>query len=99
MLRVPSNFHLTLARGVKLTGKQAAARLLADTRRWEVRSAGKGSKGSRWYRWAWLATASPHHHLLIRRHITTGELAFHYCYVPAGQALSLSRVIRAAGLR
>ena len=50
-------------------------------------------------RWAWIATTSPRHHLLIRRHRTTGELAFHYCYVPEGQALSLSRLIRAAGLR
>ena len=49
--------------------------------------------------WAWIATASPRHHLLIRRHRMTGELAFHYCYVPEGQALSLSRLIRAAGLR
>jgi SRSO17 transposase len=99
VLRVPSNFHLTLARGVRLTCKQAATRLLAGTSRWEVRSAGKGSKGQRWYAWAWLATISPRHHLLIRRHRTTGELAFHYCYVPEGQVLSVSRLIRAAGLR
>jgi SRSO17 transposase len=99
VLRVPSNFHLTVARGVRLSCKQAAARLLAGARRWEVRSAGKGSKGNRWYGWAWIATASPRHHLLIRRHRATGELAFHYCYVPEGQALSLSRLIRAAGLR
>jgi DDE superfamily endonuclease len=100
VLRVPSNFHLTLARGVKLSCKQAAARLLlASARGWEVRSAGKGSKGARWYGWAWLATTSPRHYLLIRRHRITGELAFHYCHVPEGQPLSLSRLIRAAGLR
>ena len=29
----------------------------------------------------------------------TGELAFHYCYVPEGQAESKARLIRAAGLR
>jgi SRSO17 transposase len=99
VLRVPSNFHLTVARGVKLSCKQAAARFLAGDRRWEVRSAGKGSKGARWYGWAWLATTSPRHYLLIRRHRATGELAFHYCHVPQGQPLSLSRLIRAAGLR
>jgi SRSO17 transposase len=99
VLRVPSNFHLTAARGVRLTCKQAAARLLASGRSWETRSAGKGSKGARWYAWAWLATASPRHHLLIRRHLATGELAFHYCYVPKGQPASLARLIRAAGLR
>jgi hypothetical protein len=85
VLRVASNFHLTVARGVKLTCKQAAGRLLAGGRHWEVRSAGKGSKGERWYAWALAATASPRHHLLIRRHLKTGELAFHYCYVPEGQ--------------
>jgi SRSO17 transposase len=99
VLRVPSNFHITLVTGVKLTCKQAVARLLNSKQPWEVRSAGKGAKGSRWYAWAWLATASPHHHLLIRRHITSGELAFHYCHVPKGQAWSLSRLVRAAGLR
>src|SRR5450755_2694017 len=99
VLRVPSNFHLTLARGITLTCAQAAGSLLKGTRRWETRSAGKGSKGERWYGWAWLATASPRHHLLVRRHLTTGELAFHYCYVPEGQALTLARLVRAAGLR
>ncbi len=79
VLRVPSNFHLTLAAGVRLTCKDAATRLLADARRWEVRSAGNGSKGRRWYAWAWLATTSPRHCLLIRRHLVTGELAFCYC--------------------
>jgi len=99
VLRVPSNFHLTLARGVTLTCAQAVRSLLAGTRRWEIRSAGKGSKGDRWYGWAWLATASPRHHLLIRRHVTTGELAFHYCHVPEGQVLTMTRLVRAAGLR
>jgi hypothetical protein len=49
--------------------------------------------------WSWLATASPEHCLLIRRHLKSGELAFHYCFVPAGQPLTLTRLIRAAGLR
>jgi SRSO17 transposase len=99
VLRVPSNFMIALAAGTKLTCVQAVARLLKDKRRWEVRSAGHGSKGERWYAWAWLATASPRHHLLIRRHLRTGELAFHYCFVPAGQLLTKARLIRAAGLR
>jgi len=99
VLRVPSTFRLSLARGVTVTCAQAVTRLLKDTRRWEIRSAGTGSKGQRWYAWAWLGTASPRHHLLIRRHLSTGELAFHYCFVPQGQAVSKSRLIRAAGLR
>ena len=40
VLRVPSNFYLTVARGVRLTCKQAAATLLGTRRGWEVRSAG-----------------------------------------------------------
>jgi len=98
VLRVPSSFRLMLAGGVTLTCKQAAARL-GSRRGWEVRSAGTGSKGHRWYAWAWLGTCSARHHLLIRRHLITGELAFHYCYLPEGQPASPSRPVRAAGLR
>jgi SRSO17 transposase len=99
VLRVPSNFTLTLAAGTKLTCAEAVQALLKHKRRWEVRSAGAGSKGERWYAWAWLATASARHHLLVRRHLKTGELAFHYCFVPEGQLLTKTRLIRAAGLR
>jgi SRSO17 transposase len=99
VLRVPSNFTLTLAVGTKLTCAEAVRRLLKHPRRWEIRSAGHGSKGQRWYAWAWIATASPRHHLLARRHLRTGDLAFHYCWVPGGQVLTKARLIRAAGLR
>ena len=99
VLRVPSNFMLTLAAGTRLTCAEAVKSLLKHPRRWEVRSAGGGSKGERWYAWAWLATASARRHLLVRRHLKTGELAFHYCFVPEGQLLTKTRLIRAAGLR
>jgi SRSO17 transposase len=99
VLRVASSFMLTLAGGTKMTCAQAVMKLLKQDRAWEVRSAGQGSKGERWYAWAWLATASPRHSLLIRRHLRTGELAFHYCFVPDGQLASKARLIRAAGLR
>ena len=99
VLRVPSNFQVILASKMKLSCAEAVTRLLRDERCWEARSAGKGSKGQRWYGWAWLDTASPRHYLLIRRHLKTGELAFHYCYVPEGQAVTKTRLIRAAGLR
>jgi SRSO17 transposase len=98
VLRVPSSFRLMLASGITLTCKQAATRLPAR-RGWEVRSAGTGSKGQRWYAWAWLATAFASHYLLIRRHLQTGELAYHYCYLPGGHPASPSRPVRAAGLR
>ena len=99
VLRVPSNFMITLAAGTRLTCAEAVKALLKDKRRREIRSAGNGSKGERWYAWAWLATGSPRHHLLIRRHLKTGELAFHYCFVPESQLLTKTRLIRAAGLR
>ena len=98
VLRIPSTFRLALARGVAATCA-GAARLLGDHLRWEVRSAGKGSKGQRWYAWAQIAAASPRHCLLVRRHLRTGELAYHYCHVPDGQPAGLTRLIRAAGLR
>jgi SRSO17 transposase len=99
VLRVASSFTLTLAAGTKVTCADAVKKLLKGKRAWEVRSAGTGSKGERWYAWAWLATASPRHSLLVRRHLKTGELAFHYCFVPEGQLASKARLIRAAGLR
>jgi len=99
VLRVALSFMITLAPGTRMTCAEAVKRLLKDKRRWEVRTAGKGSKGERWYAWAWIGTASPRHHLLVRRHLKTGDLAFHYCYVPEGQLLTKTRLIRAAGLR
>src|SRR5260370_1045991 len=82
VLRVRSTFHLVLAGGGEaVTCAQAARALGKNTRRWEIRSARAGSKGQRWYAWAWLDTASPAHHLLIRRHLKTGAPAR-----PAGQS-------------
>ncbi|WP_319462741.1 IS701 family transposase [Micromonospora sp. RTP1Z1] len=99
VLRVASTFMIELPSGDSLTCAQAVTLLTADNHGWEIRSAGAGSKGQRWYAWAWLATASPRHHLLVRRHLRSGELAFHYCHVPEGQILTKTRLIRAAGLR
>jgi SRSO17 transposase len=99
VLRVASSFTLALAARITMTCAAAVKKLLRDKKAWEVRSAGKGSKGERWYSWAWIATASPRHSLLVRRHLKTGELAFHYCFTPEGQAASKARLIRAAGLR
>ncbi len=99
VLRVASCFMITLAAGTKVTCADAVKILLKGSKRWEVSSAGTGSKGERWYAWAWIATASPRHSLLVRRPLRTGELAFHYCYVPEDQLMTKARLIRAAGLR
>lgn len=99
VLRIRATFTLTLGGGSCLTCEQAVARYLKQKRTWTIRSAGNGSKGERTYAWAWIATASPAHFLLVRKHRTTGELAFHYCFVPDGQPVTLPRLIAAAGLR
>jgi hypothetical protein len=82
-----------------MTCADAVKKLLKNKKAWEVGSAGTGSKGERWSAWAWLAVASPQHSVLVRRHLKTGDLAFHYCFVPEGQAAPKARLIRAAGLR
>ena len=99
VLRVASSFTFALTPGTRMTCKEAVKKLLKGKQGWEVCSAGNGSKGERWYAWAWIGTASPRHSLLVRRHLKTGELAFHYCFVPGGQLASKARLIRAAGLR
>lgn len=99
VLRVRATFTLTLGAGTCLTCAEVVARQLKQKRRWTTRSAGNGSKGERIYAWAWIATASPTHYLLIRKHRRTGELAFHYCYVPDDQPATLPRLVAAAGLR
>jgi hypothetical protein len=98
VLRIQKNFRITLPSGTVLSRTQSVTALLKHKRQWEIRSAGKGSKGNRWYARAWIATASPRHYLLIRKHPHTGELAFHYCFVPERQLLTTARLIRAAGL-
>jgi SRSO17 transposase len=99
VLRVAKTFLLTLGSGRQLSCAGVVSTHLRSRRRWLIASAGTGSKGERDYAWAWLATASPRHWLLIRRHLGTGECAYHYCHVPQGQPVSLHRLITAAGLR
>ena len=71
---------------------------------WQKRSAGTGSKGHRYYSWAWIsvlpedpADDTGHHHVLIRRNDTTGELAYHRCYSP--RPVPLSTLVTVAGQR
>jgi hypothetical protein len=58
-----------------------------------------GSKGERRYAWAWIATTSPRHFLLIRKHLATGELAYHYCYIPPALPIQMMTLVRVACLR
>jgi SRSO17 transposase len=63
---------------------------------WHRISAGTGSKGLRWYDWAWASAHQPGHTLLIRRG-SDGTLAFYRCWSPA--PVPLATLIHTAGLR
>src|SRR5207302_4120635 len=78
VLAVPVNFRARLHPRLAKIRADAAARLVPATA-WEARSCGPGCKGHRDYEWAWAATASPRHWLLIRRSLSApSELAFFY---------------------
>src|SRR3954453_10312038 len=80
---------------------------------WQARSAGPGAHGPRRYAWAWIALhpgaaasvrpdAQGHQprgswSLLVRRNLTTGELAFYRCYAPT--PTTLAQLITVAGRR
>jgi SRSO17 transposase len=98
VLAVPVNFQVTLPSGRKAT-VSAVARLIPAAA-WETRSCGPGCKGHRDYQWAWAATASPRHWVLIRRSLTDpSDLAFFYCHAPEGRPVSLPVLIKVAGKR
>lgn len=100
-LRVGCAFTVQMSAGRRSRADALVAQHLAKPchrRRWQVCSV-TGSKGERAYAWAWLATASPRHYLLIRKHLSTGELAYHYCYLPPGRAATLMMLVRVACLR
>jgi SRSO17 transposase len=98
VLAVPVSFRVRLPSGRKPAVASLAR--LVPARCWETRSCSSGCKGHRCYDWAWAATASPRHWVLIRRKTSDPvELAFFYCHAPAGQPASLPALINAAGKR
>jgi len=73
---------------------------ILPARAWQVASCGPGSKGERRYAWAWLATASDRHFLLIRRSLSKPtELAYFYCYVPEHTPATLGVLVAVTGRR
>ncbi len=101
VMRVGCAFQVELRAGNRMRADAAVTTHLAGRkhqRRWQVCSV-TGSKGERAYAWAWLATTSAQHFLLIRKHLQTDELAFHYCHIPAGRPITLMALVRVACLR
>jgi SRSO17 transposase len=104
VLAVARSHHVPLDGGkARMRADRVAAGLPATA--WQRRSAGAGSKGPRFYDWAWLADvntdADPddggQHTLLIRRNNSTGELAFYRCWTP--RPATLADLVRVAGIR
>ena len=65
-------------------------------RGWQRLSCGPGSKGERLYDWA-ISPAGAGRQLLIRRSITSGELAYYLCWSP--RTATLAELVRVAGAR
>ncbi len=98
VLGVPRSFTVRLTSGRKVRADQALGFVPATA--WNRASCGPGSKGDRTYDWAWIATASPRHHLLVRRCLTDpADQAFFYCHVPEGRPVTLGTMVKIAGRR
>lgn len=99
VLRVAKTFTLDFGPRGRFTCAKAVKEFASARSQWRAYPAGQGSKGARAYAWTWFDTDSPGHTLLVRKHRATGKLAFHYCWTPPGQQVTLRLLIRAAGLR
>lgn len=66
---------------------------------WQRYSCGPGSKGERFYDWAWVTIHddSPGEHSLLIRRNRAGELAFYRCWTP--RPVPLSTLVKTAGAR
>lgn len=100
VLQVAANRRVPTEAGRVRVDELAAS--MPDTA-WQAYSAGAGSKGPRYYAWAWIALHPEdddddgQHHLLIRHNDATGELAYLRCYSP--RPVPLSALVRVAGQR
>ena len=97
VMAVARTERIMLPRGPAMVAELA---VLVPEAAWQRLSAGPGAKGQRFYDWA-LIDAEPipdgYRWALIRRHRTTGELAFYRCYAP--QMVPLKRLVAVAGRR
>src|SRR5690606_5612392 len=102
VLGIAKSAPIAFTRTAKGRADDALKTLMASD--WMIDSAGAGSKGERRYAWAWLGTADPRRHLLIRRSLTPNakgirEVAFYLCFAPEGQPVTLRTLVRVAGRR
>jgi SRSO17 transposase len=97
-LGVPCSFRVRLPSGTTVRADATLQILTAGA--WQIASCGPGSKGDRRYAWAWLATVSSRHFLLIRRSLSKpSELAYFYCYVPEHRSATLGALVTVTGRR
>lgn len=97
VMAVAGTEPLKLPHGLATVGELA---VVTPKAAWQRLSAGPGAKGRRFYDWA-LIDAEPtpggYRWALIRRHRSTGELAFYRCYAP--ESVPLKRLVAVAGRR
>jgi SRSO17 transposase len=99
VLAVSRDHLIPIDRGKYRVRADRLATELPDTA-WHRYSAGTGSKGPRWYDWAWIDAATPGqpgHSVLIRRNPSTGELAYYRCWTST--PVPLTTLVRVAGMR
>jgi SRSO17 transposase len=98
VLAVARDHRVTTGIGVR-RAIDLAVRLPASV--WARLSAGVGAKGQRFYDWALVDIIDPEvggdHAVLIRRSISTGELAFYRCHTPT--PVPLATLVAVAGRR
>jgi len=100
VLQVAANRRVPTAAGPVRVDRLPA---LIPSWAWQRYSAGAGSKGHRYYSWAWIAIDAEdpddigQHHVLIRRNDSTGELTYHRCYSP--RPVPLKTLVTVAGQR
>jgi SRSO17 transposase len=94
VVAVSCDHRVPVGAGKTIRADRLAAKVPA--RGWQTMSCGPGSKGERLYDWA-LAPAGNGRHLLIRRSLTSGELAFYRCWSP--KAATMAELVRVAGAR
>jgi SRSO17 transposase len=95
VMAIPKNTTFLDATGVHQESYAYAQKL--DRNAWQRRACGIGAKGHRVYDWTLIESAETDHQYMIRRSISTGELAFYRCHNP-NQA-GFGELVTVAGAR